>query len=107
MGQLWTFERSNAKSTMVAIGNSRKSTTPIDQAASAALVSRGLPLHRLESAEGPCDQEIDGHDHDRHDGKSRRERQVVRRAEVFVDDVADEAGVGSPDQEGRDEVAER
>ena len=42
-----------------------------------------------------------------HDGQGGREREVVREADVVVDDVADEIGARpATDQQRRDEVAE-
>ena len=74
----------------------------------AASGCRGETLHRLqrlERAQPPGDQEVDDHDDDRHRGERRRERQVVRDADVGVDDVADE--LRARHELRRDVVAER
>src|SRR5258707_882722 len=97
---------------IVAIGMNRKSSTPITHTTSAARVRRvsttaAVSLHRLERADGARGQQVNRHDHDRHYGERGRKREIVRGPDVVVDDVPDEVRVRPPDQQRRDEVAER
>src|SRR5689334_18865354 len=118
MGQLWMFDELNAYRQMMAIGTNRKSSTPATQIRSPIRASRPsitapweshgpLASHGLERAGGPRTGQVEDHDHDRDHGERGRERQVAGRADVGVDDVADEARVRPADQDRRDEVAQR
>ena len=48
-------------------------------------------LHRLEGAKATSAQQVEGHHSDRDNRKGGRERNVVRDADIAVDDIADEA----------------
>ena len=75
-------------------------TAPVASAREGA----SAPSERLERAEAPGDEQVDGHDRDRHEGERRGQRQVARHALLLEDDVADELVVR--DQARRDVVAE-
>src|SRR5690348_6048225 len=111
IGQLSMFEELNAYSTISTIGMNRNASTRATQIRSPARsqrdsISSAPGLYSLERAERPRAEQVAGHDHDGEHGHGRGERDVVRHADIGVDDVADEVRAGPADQQRGDVITE-
>ena len=96
---------------MSASGTCRNRRWPPQPAASlAGPQRRGACSTRIRAHRTPPaawrHQQIDGHDHDRHDGEGGGQRNIARRALVRIDRLADE-GAEVADDAGNDVVAQR